>query len=248
MYNERDISDYLRSRKADYVTSFHFDEASKTLVLEIPLKSVKETAGKGYTSKRQLAHLRRLIREKFDVNVVTAFRQEHQLDSLEAGLDALLVRRFPDYVSGVYISFVTGESAQIWVSLKNETLESYIQQISEQANDYLGAASLSIESIEFILPSAQEPSIAAILRALKTFSPASIDTVLEKLTGRGFYIPNGRWLSRRFDVARKKGLVIREHDGKYILTTAGLELVPRSRSRSSTDVERMLLLSRRKEW
>lgn len=247
-YKESAVAEYLKSRKADYVTSFHLDEVSNTLVLEIPLKTVKETSGKGYTSKRQLAHLRRLMREKFSVNVVTAFRQEHQLDSLEAGLEALLVRRFPGDVSGVYMSFVTGDSAQIWVSLKSETMDASVLQISEQAQDYLGAAALKVEDIEFISPSAPEPSIAAILRALKVLSPARVDAVLEYLKSRGFFIPNDRWLSRRFDVARKKGLVIREHRGTYVLTTAGLALVPHSRSRSSTDVERMLILSRRKEW
>ncbi len=248
MYNEKDIAAYLKGRKADYVTSFHFDEPSNTLVLEIPLKCVREISGKGFTSKRQLAYLGRMIREKFNVNVVTAFRQEHQLDSLEAGLEALLVRRYPDNVSGIYMSFVTGESAQIWVSLKSEATDASVKQISEQANEYLDAAALKVEGIEFIPPGSPEPSIAAILRALKALSPAKIAAVIEYLRGRGFIIPNDRWLSRRLDTARKKGLVLREHSGSYVLTATGLDLVPHSRSRSSTDVERMLLLSRRKEW
>lgn len=248
MYNERVITEYLKSRKADYVTSFHFDEPSNTLVLEIPLKSVRETSEKGFTSKRQLAYLRRMIRERFNVNVVTAFRQEHQLDSLEAGLEALLVRRYPDYVSGVYMSFVTGESAQIWVSLKSEATDAHLIQIREQAHDYLDAAALNVEGIEFIPPGLPEPSIAAILRALKALSPIRLETLLEHLESRGFFISNEQWLSRRLDSARKKGLVLREHSGSYVLTATGLDLVPHSRSRSSTDVERMLLLSRRKEW
>lgn len=247
-YKESTVAEYLKNRKADYVTSFYFDEASNTLVLEIPLNRVKEVSGKGYTSSRQLAHLRRLIREKFDVNVVTAFRQERLLASLEAGLEALLVRRYPDYVSGVYMSFLTTESAQIWISLKSETADDTAKQIGKHAHDYLGAASLKVEGIELIPPGSPEPSIAAVLRALKALSPAKIEALLGYLRDRGFFIPNDRWLSRRLDAARKKGLVIREHRGSYVLSATGLALVPHSRSRSSTDVERMLLLSRRKEW
>lgn len=248
MSNAAAIAEFLKARHATYVSSFRLDELSKTVILQVPVNLLRGKAGKGVTSKRQLAYLKRDLEVHFGFRVVIALREAQQLTDLESGLRAMLLRKFPEYISDLYMSFPTGDAAQTWVTIKQDSGEVIGQRIHKQINEFLADAALRSEGVEFLAPVLPEPPIAAILRSVKAMSPVGVGGILNHLSKKGFFCPSEQWLSRKLDGPRKRGLLIRNSSGDYSLTSLGLELVPHTRSGSSSDVERMLLLARRRKW
>lgn len=248
MPNAEAIAVFLKARQATYVSSFRVDELSKTVILEVPASLLRGKVGKGVTSKRQLAYLKRDLEVQFSLRVVITLREAQQLTDLESGLRAMLLRKFPEFISDLYMSFPTGDAAQAWVTIKQDPGETISQNIHRLINEFLADASLRSEGVEFVDPHLPEPSTIAILRSVKAMSPAGVRSILTHLSKRGFYCPSERWLSHKLDGPRKRGLLVRNPSGDYSLTSLGLELVPHTRSGSSSDVERMLLLARRRKW
>lgn len=242
------ITDFLTERRASFVSSFRIDESAAAVFLEIPVNLLRSKAGRGFTSRRQLSYLRRDLAARFGLRGVLVLRVSQELTDLESGLRALLVRKFPTYVSDFYMSFPTGADAQAWVVLKQSTDDKSTEGIRKSIREFLAEAKLSIESLEFLVADRPEPSIPAILRSVKALSPADIGAIVTHLGKRGFGCPSDRWMAGRLDLARKHGFLVRDKRGHFVLTALGLDLVPHTRSRSSTDVERMLLLARRKQW
>jgi len=242
------VAGFLETSHATYVSFFHVDESSKTVILEVPVSLLRAKAGKGVTSKRQLAYLKRNIEALFDLRAVITLREAQQLTDLESGLRAALLRNFPERVTDLYMSFPTGNATQVWVMVKEELDEADGKAVRGHIVDYLANAALTSEGIEFLSPSLPEPSIAAILRSLKAISPGGMDQIMNHLLKRGYACPSERWLSGKLDAARKRRLIVRNPLGDFSLTSLGLELVPHTRSGSSSDVERMLLLARRRRW
>ena len=240
------IAGYLGACHATYISSFHVDESPKTVILEVPVSLLRVRAAKGVTSKRQLTYLKRDIEARFDLRVVITVREAQQLTDLESGLRAALLRRFPEHVTDLYMSFPTGDAAQIWVMVKQELDETSGKIIRGHIVEYLANAALISEGIEFLAPNLPEPSIAAILRSLKTISLGAVGQIMNHLRKRGYSCPSERWLSGKLDMSRKRGLIVRNPSGEFSLTSLGLQLVPHTRSGSSSDVDRMLLLGRRR--
>ena len=175
-------------------------------------------------------------------------RDAQALDDIAVSLRAVLKNEFPDLVSDVHVSFVTSKAAVAWVESKAVIDQKAVERIRSKAAAELADFGLTCQAFEVVLPQLPEASTTAILRAVKVHAPASLAVVNQDLLRRGFSCPSEKWLSYKLDSARKRGLLQRDHDGRFILTSDGLEVVPWSRTASSSDVDRMLSLARRKEW
>lgn len=243
-----DVQQFLMGRKVSYVSAIRINELSKTILLEIPLDRVRGLAEKGFTSKRQLTYLQRTLEERFGVRVLTAFRPSQQLIDLEAGFRALLIRRFPDDVEDSFLSFTTGTTVYAWVITTSTLDPAALAKIEAHVASFLKEADLVGEGIEFIGPAKPEPSLVAILRTIKINAPVDVNGILDDLNRREFACPSTKWLAAKLDGARKRGLVVRNANGSYALTAIGLSAVPHSRSKSSTDIDRMLSLAKRRQW
>ena len=88
------------------------------------------------------------------------------------------------------------------------------------------------------------PNTQMILRSLKVRSPATVKDLAEWMRKRDVRIPDIKWLQRKLDSLRKHRLAVRMDDGTYAITEESLRIIPGDRSRSSSDVERALVLSR----
>lgn len=242
------IHEFLRRRNADFVSVVRMDPASNIVVLEVPIGSVRDTADHGFTSKRQLAYLSRDLSLETKTQVTVAFQESPEMATLEMALRSVLQAKFPEHVANLLMFSTTGTKAQPWVELRRETDDHVRAAIRAQIEEFLVGANIVSEGIEFVSPALPEPSLAAILRSLKTLSPAKPENLKEHLGNRGFFVPPDPWLTHRLDVARKHGLVIRTEMGSYVLTEGGLQAVPHSRLRTSSDIERVLLLGRRQKW
>lgn len=248
MSSYNDIQKFLKTRGAKFISAFRLNELSGTLLLEVPLDHIREKAGRGFTSKRQLSSLGRAIEEKFHLRVLVAVRDSEQLLGLESGLRSVLLHRYPNHVTDTYMSFPTGDTTLVWVVLKEPPDELMTREIQGHINSFLSDAGLTCENIEFLTPSSVVPSLPAILRSVKIKAPVDLAGIMDDLTKKGLFCPNERWLSGKLDSARKRGLLVRSRTGVYSLTSLGLEAVPHTRSRTSSDIERILLLAKRRQW
>lgn len=248
MSNIGDIDTFLKQREATYISAIRVNELAQTLLVEIPLDLVRSKAGPGVTSKRQLLYIKRELEVRFGLTVLVSFRQSQELNNLEVGLNAILHKRFGGIVLDSYLSFPQGDSALAWVFLAVQVEPETEDTIRDHVVNCLAQAGVSCGNVELVGPIKPEPSIAAILRSIKKLAPVNLTALEADLQRKDMQSPSMRWLASKLDWARKRGLVIRNTNGSYALTASGLALVPNTRSRSSSDVERMLLLAKRREW
>lgn len=248
MSNLLKIQQYLTSKGLAFVNASRINVTSNTLLLEVPRDKVHSISSPNYTSKRQLSFISSAISKKFDVHVVITIRDSSSLDDVAAGLRAILKRTFNDVVSDVFVSFPSATNAVVWVEITNIVDRQYQKKLEEFASLNLKNLGIEIDAFEVVYPAQPQPSVVAILRAVKMLAPAPVERILDYLNGRGFICPSVSWLSSKLDGARKRGFIVRSTLGQFSLTSEGLDVVPRSRSSSSSDVERMLALAKRKEW
>jgi hypothetical protein len=245
---EADIAAFLKGRPASFVSRFKINMNTNSIFMEIPSDRVRDKASGFHTSHRQLAILRRDLATRFHLSAIFIIRTSQELIDLEAGLRAILFRRFPGCVSDCYFSINPAGSAHIYVTVTNQCDDATANALHAAIVSFLTQANLHAESVDLVNVSETQPSIAAILRSIKALAPVTIGEISSHLSGRDFRWPSGHWLSGKLDYARKQGLLLRDKNGSYVLTAAGLDAVPHTRSRSSSDIERMLLLGRRKRW
>lgn len=242
------IQQYLSAKGLAYVVPRLLNPSSPVLVLEVPRDRVSDTASKDKTSRRQLAFVSKSLGKKHRKRVIVTLRDSQALDDIAVSLRAVLKHEFPNLVSDVYVSFATNTAAVVWIESKTVIDPQAIDQLKSRATSELGEFGVRCQAFEIVLPQLPEPSTIAILRSVKVHAPASLEAVNQDVLRRGFSCPSEKWLSHKLDVARKRGLVLRDQDGRFLLTAEGLEVVPWSRTASSSDVDRMLSLARRKEW
>lgn len=248
MSNCSDIETFLKERGATFVSAVRVNELARTLLVEIPLDTVRSSAGPGVTSKRQLGYLERALEARFGLNVLISYRQSQELNDLEVALKATLLKKFHATVSDCYLSFPQGDSALAWVFLVNQIESAVADNIRGYVINFLGQVGVRCLDVALIGTTKPEPSIAAIFRSVKKLAPVDLAKLEAEILRRDMQCPSSRWLASKLDWARKRGLIVRNTNGSYVLTAAGLAVVPHTRSRSSSDVERMLSLAKRREW
>lgn len=242
------IQQYLASRGLEYVTPVTLSPSSETLVIEVPRDRLGETASNDKTSRRQLTFIAKAIEKKFGRRVIVTIRDAQALDDIGIALRAVLKREFPKVVADVHVSFINSSAAVVWVESATIADPSVVKGIERATGRELSEFGVACQAFDVVAPLLPEPSTTAILRSVKVHAPAALGTIIADLGRRGFSCPSQSWLSYKLDSARKRGLVVRDPVGRFALTGKGLDVVPWNRSASSSDVERMLTLARRKEW
>jgi hypothetical protein len=247
---EKIIFDFLRGKGKVFLSFFRrFDDYSNTIVLDVPISKVGKQAGNGLTSKRQLSYLEGELKKKYGVNVIVLFRQS-EFEFYEGTLKKLLENMYPDSIEWLYLSNSVENSIQVWVCLSDENSKEKSLQIKSQIYKILKIFKLGLINIDFLISDKPEPSIAAILRSIKILEPVNLGQIKDYLENKEYRaLDDDSWLLKKLDTARKKGLILRDPTkGYYMLTSTGLDVVPFSRSKNSSDIERILLLSKRKKW
>ena len=145
------------------------------------------------------------------------------------------------------MSFPSSDHALVWVSLGMARASTTIE-VKEHVENFLLESQITCDGIEFLSPALPEPSTTAILRSVKICAPVDLKGIAADLQKRGMPSPSDRWLASRLDSARKRGLLVWQKDGTYVLSAAGIQAVPHTRSGSSSDVDRILALARRRQW
>lgn len=240
------LTTFLVERKATYVSKVRVNEIAGIASLEIDADKIAEKTAKGFTSQRQINNLRKAIRSQFGLETFISIQSTREQRNLESGLQGVLQVKFRNDIRDVLVSFPTPDTAVVWIS--TISIEFDESGIRDTTIAFLSDVGISCESMTFILPAASEASMPAILRGLKIVSPASPSALQEHLIKHGHHCPSEKWLAGKLDHARKNKLVVRNDNGSYALTHLGLLVVPYSRTRKSSDVERILYLARRNKW
>lgn len=251
-----DLADTLRafisSRKADYITGVRVIEETKSAFLDVPRERIGDKVSKGSTSVRQLDRLASEIKKAHGLTVTFIFRDKGNLAALESGWRVALTRLYPDALSDLDFSFPTNDRVAALFSLSGNSESISGAEVRNAIEDLLKAANFKSVQVEELPADLPSPNLLNILKGLKVCAPVTVDQLASHLKEQGFSFPDNRWLSKKLDSARKRGLVVRSNgsgvQGRYSMSIEGLSVIPAPRRRNSSDIERILALGRRKEW
>lgn len=225
---------------------FHsINEFTSTVLMEVPTSKLKERAEKGFITRRQIENIKVKIKDKYDIDVLVSFSESADKAGIEAGLLAILNANLKaKKIKSVSISFLNSSNVSVIVFCKG--LESKEQDDVERFSlQFLTSMKLALKGVEYNDIVGVEPSLMVILRALKSTYPITLEHLTSYLIKQNYYIESIEWLSKKLDLLRKKDFLVRSLDGMYRLTHYGIEQVPVTRSRTSSDVERILTIAKR---
>lgn len=212
------------------------------LLVFVPATSVGQKKSKGKTSNRQMAHLKRIARRDLAIDLefqVTAGEREADI---EAGLCALLREILLKPEAKAFLTSAPNGRTDVWIDIPAPNAQLLVNNVNKLLGDYLNKVGLSLHQIYW--QGSLIPSSVSVLRAVKILGPTSADKIASYLEGKGYPSIPGRWLKSQLDNLRRRGFLV-WYDDKYVITDSGLTLMPRSRGRTGSDVERALVLGRR---
>jgi len=231
--------------KFPMVTFHKVNDFTSTMLMHIPLNKVSSKAKVGWITRRQVENIVKKTKELLDIDVLVSYGiVDNKLD-IENGLSALIranIKRRS--VSAINVSFLDSENAVTFIFCQNlEKNEK--NKINDLVNNYFLQLKISSNEIIYYEKNNPEPSPMALLRSLKINFPVTLNDFLKELKKEGYYIESEEWLSRKLDTFRKRSFLIRDRDGFYRLTLTGQGLVPITKSRNSSDIERILKLAKK---
>lgn len=245
-----DLRAFLKERKADYIENIHVRFSDGTVMASIPVAALGSHSGQGKTSRRQLTYLRKSILKELNLKIEFLICRGEEEELVEEGLTKILKKKFPDYISETFMSFIEYNMVDVWIDLSCPVPQRpsiVLNNIESETNKFCNFFNYKIVKINWSGTEKDKPSKAVILRCIKIIAPASEAEITSFLDNGGFIVPSTIWLSSQLDYLRKKDYLIRHKEGSYVLTEDALSKVPHSRNRSSSDIERVLALGR-KMW
>lgn len=248
MVDIKDVQNFFADRKAKFIAEVRIRPNDGSLVATISNSSIGEKAIDGKTSWRQLTYIRKAIKEEFNTEIEFIISKSEAHGKLEDGLLGVVEKRLPNVVSLCFLSFPKPEFADVWIELSQpeSVTEVSKEMVKGVVEEYLKLTDIEEYTIHWGLGELSLPTTVAILRAIKVTAPAKLDELEINLIENGFCWPSQTWLKNKLDLFRKKGLLIRQQDGSYVLSQETLAKVPHGNFRTSSDVERALALGRRK--
>ena len=159
-------------------------------------------------------------------------------EDISASIKSVLLRQFPDEVRNVFSSIYRNQ-ASVWIEAKSPSARERSVEFEQATIMFLDSVGVALKSFtntsEMALPG-QTTCLAVIRRK----APIVVKILGSELRQRGFDYPNRAWLQRKLDLWRRRGLVVRQVSGAYVLTLEGLKSLGSSKNRRSADVVRAL--------
>lgn len=204
------------------------------------LKLSYDKDGNAVPSKRKTDMALKHLADK-GIEATVALLDEKASD-LNRAVAALLAEKFSASVQSSVVSLGRGEGL-ISINLSDGVGDAEIAEVEQAVRDFLKL--LGITTLNFIfstpLPTA---TVTAFIGMLRKHAPVSLDELRQELVEAGFEQPTKAWMKRTLDRWRKKGVLFRRSDERFVLTLAGLNQFGTKRSRTSPDVTRALAAAR----
>ena len=253
--NAENVRQWLRSRRFPEGVSILDGSREKEVMVFVPSSSLGPKAGPNKTSPRQMAHLKRIAAKDLGLHVnFKVTMDEADTEGIEAGLNALFRRGLPHRELHCFLSISLAGQVDLWVDEPSGGLLSQkeLEDLRAIAADYLEKADLFFHDLH--LEGSSLPSTAIVLRSVKVVQPATLESVTSEISRRGFASVPPRWVKAQLERLRRHGLVVWQRPansipserGAYSITSAGLLILPVSRARLSSDVDRALALAKRR--
>lgn len=241
------VQDWLKKKRFPSEATLHNGQMQKEVLIFLPKSVIAKVKSHTKTSIRHMSHIKRMAQNELGVKVDFRIMVDENDSNIESGLCAIVRSFFQNLsVNAFLISSPQGKT-DVWIegiTPINVDTKNMLSRLHDVIGDYFEKVGLSLHQIYWEGP--HVPSFAGLLRAVKVTAPATPDEISKHLAAKGYSSIPSRWLSSRLDGLRRDGLII-WYDGKYVVTTSGLSLLPKSRGRLGSDVERSLALARR-QW
>jgi hypothetical protein len=245
----KQIETFLKQRRIHFVSKMRVRSVDGSVIVFVSSNVVQSKAGKGTTSRRQMGYLRKIAKNKLKIDLIFNIYSDEQNENVETGLRAVLARRLPNIgVEECFVSFEESGFVNIWLDVEgiNKPLNFLdYDEIRKIAKEYTQVVGVQLGEIYLPPPPKVQPNMIVILRSVKVLAPAGSEQIATHLESQGFSVISEKWLKSQLDILRKKEWLIYQNNGTYLLTEKGLTMVPSGTSRSSSDIERALVLSRK---
>lgn len=241
MSNQKFLSELLL--KFPFIKAKDVTDFIDTILLIVPMNKIVPLATPDNITKRQLSLLAKKIAEQLSVKVLISYSPFADKDNIEAALSALARSKLKkDKITDLTLSFADSQNAMLYVFCKNlSTVERELWETLVEG--VLKSFNIKINSFIYEAKNNPEPTMMMILRSAKKCQPFNLQELFNELHNRDYHVESLDWLNGKLDNLRKKGFLLRNHDGSYRMTLAGLEIVPVSKSKQSSDIERVLYLA-----
>lgn len=188
--------------------------------------------------------LLKLAKDNLEANGISIefLLQQGGQDEVEVGLRATLLHSHIEHIRNAFVSF-NKNLVTVWIEPKRPLENEIIRQLEERSKAFLSLLDFQLEALA-ITADHSLPSTYALLTSIRQLAPAEFDQILSDAVGRGFSIPSQDWLSRKLDVMRKEGRIVRLRNAKYALTKFSLHQLGTTKGRDSPDIRRLLELAR----
>lgn len=120
------------------------------------------------------------------------------------------------------------------------------KKIHRKIEKILEVVDLEVGTVLYALLRGDSPSEYQLIRHISTLAPVSVERLAQSLQKDELHVPSTRWLNRQLDELSRRKLVKFQANGGFVLTEAGLSVLPRLEHRNSPDVQRALALARRR--
>ena len=200
--------------------------------------------GKQEPSNNNLKSIESKIKKEYNDINIKIIKNNKYYESLTNFLEVDIKRKWGNYIKNMIINIEILD-VKIYIigtfSNKDENLlkiRSYLKKILNilgfNLKDFIYTSNYNLAS---------EKNCISVIRKKSPIHPKEI---IAELKRRNFDVPEDSWLSRILDRWRKRGLIYRKADGKYVMTVQGLRMLGTEASRRSPDVIRALDISRSK--
>jgi hypothetical protein len=229
------------------VVDITLDPDASQYIFSYTVKSTEIDNQLAPLTPRQQSYLSNKIKSQFGRSALFLFNPVIDVHQIELGLLALIRNLYQESTLNVFLT-LKGNLAQITVDgiQKIDSLDIEVKKIDETIRPFLAKFGKSIEKIEFLGITNRMPSKTELLSAVKITAPCLPNELLDRFQRNHYSGIPDRWLASQLDLLRKGGFILRRSDGRYVPTLNGLNLLPRSKSRNSSDIQRALAVSKRR--
>lgn len=164
---------------------------------------------------------------------------------IEAGARASLLHTFHDLISNAFVSTL-GRKAHLWLVTKRKLEDVDLEAIQAVAKVYFENVGFELVDLKSTTDE-NLPSKTVCLKTIRLRAPVTEEEIIDLLQQSGFVVPSVNWMSKRLDLLRKEGFIVRLKNGNYALSLEGLSKLGTLKSRRSPDISRLLALARQEQ-
>nr|WP_067286146.1 hypothetical protein [Marinobacterium profundum] len=238
------VKSFLSRKKFPYVREVKTNPLSGKVVIYVSFDITSKEYKNNTASNRQISYLKRRIFKDLEIDIETIKIEGANHQDLEDSFLTIIHQDFPHSVESISI---TGERDRqtIIIETGNFPIDKKIE-IERKVKELINLSSLKPENILWVSPEKTKPTKAFILKKIKILQPISLDDLNVEINLHELFYCDPKWLNSMLDNLRKKKFITRSKNAGYSLTALGIEIVPAGTSRTSSDIERALAISKKK--